>query len=403
MPEAGHSLLPPSSAFRWTVCTSSVRYVEENDAILPPSGGAEADEGTRAHAYLTYLLNSRATVAQPDNSEMDRLMRSARDYVLRFVGKNDQLAVDQKVPLFYLPRQKGTLDVGIQSLARLVIYDLKYGKGVSVQAVRNKQLAIYGESWIRFLEEAYGEFDPATPVMLIIDQPRDRNDSSRFRSWPITRGELRAFCEKEISPAAKLILSGGKTKFVPGEPCKFCRATGACVAYATQGLEVVSDESVDTVLARPQLSLTDARSLTREQRQKVLAFKHTIEHWLDEVEKQEIHDLLQGATPIRHKLVHGKANRIWRDVESAKQFLNKFLPESVYFPAPQPELVSPAQAEGLIEGIELSEDGKKAFYSLIEKPNGKPTLVPVEDKRPAITINPTEGLSVIEDADSMIG
>jgi len=39
------------------------------------------------------------------------------------------------------------------------------------------------------------------------------------------------------------------------------------------------------------------------------------------------------------------------------------------------------------------------FHALIHKPAGKPTLVSIEDKRPALTVNSTEGLSKISEYD----
>lgn len=396
--EPTHAVLPPSSAFRWSVCTASVPFVVLNDAALPPSGGAEADEGTRAHALLTYYLNPIAAAARPDDAEMEALMQSAAAYLRRFVQPGDQLLVDQKVPLFYYPNQRGTLDAAIVGAKRGVFYDLKYGKGVSVYAEQNKQLATYAESQIRVLEQIE-EWPDSTPLLLVIDQPRDRNDSTRYRSWSLTRGQLRRFCDEEIRPGADTIITGQETVFVPGDTCKFCRAVGICKAYATQGLSVISDEPVDRVISQDRmLQLTSPDSLSREQRQKILAAKDTLVAWLNAIEDQEVHDLLSGKPALQHKLVEGKSNRIWSNPESATSILEKYIKHDQIMPVVPPELVSPAQAEKLLTGIKMSETDKNAFYACISKPKGKPTLAPIDDKRPAYVQNKLEGLTVIDDA-----
>jgi hypothetical protein len=329
---------------------------------------------------------------------MAALMKSAADYIHRFVAPGDQLLVDQKVPLFYYPAQRGTLDAAVVGSQRGVFYDLKYGRGVSVYAENNKQLATYAESQIRVLEQIE-DWPDKTPLLLVIDQPRDRNDSTRFRSWYLTRGQLRRFCESEIQPGADTIIAGKETQFSPGAPCKFCRAVGICKAYATQGLSVISDEPVDRVISQDRmLQLTSPDALTREQRQKILAAKDTLRAWLQAIEDQEMHDLLHGQPALQYKIVEGKSNRIWSDPGTAISIITKYVSRDLVLPIIPPELVSPAQTEKLIRGIEMSEEDKNRFYGCISKPQGKPTLAPVDDKRPAYTENKLEGLSVIDDS-----
>lgn len=399
MSEPIHARLPPSSAFRWTACTASIRFIEENEAILPKESSIYADEGTRAHTALTKRLRFETPVY--DNPDMAQIVENCAAYVFG-QGKTedgDKLLVDQRVPLFYLPTQKGTLDVAIVGKKRILILDLKYGAGVSVYAERNKQLATYAESLIRGLEQVE-EFPAEFPLELIIWQPRDRNDPEVCRSWKLTRGELSLFCETEIGVAAQQILSGHKGVFCPGEACKFCPATGICSAYATRGLAALSDEPVDVVLAQEKIELPRAESLTREQRQRVIASRKVMEQWLEAVEDQEMTELLAGAPAMGFKLVEGKSNRQWRDEDAAKQLLRNHL--SAEQTNPPSTLISPAQAEKLLKGIELSTKFENKFASLVVKPPGKPSLVPVSDKRSALVMNPSEGLAPIQEPQDVI-
>ena len=60
-------------------------------------------------------------------------------------------------------------------------------------------------------------------------------------------------------------------------------------------------------------------------------------------------------------------------------------------------LISPAAAEKLLKGRELSKRFSNALSSLIVKPPGKPSLVPITDKRTALSFDPSAGLSDMPD------
>lgn len=389
-----HSRLPPSKAYSWASCTASVKLIEDNDAILPKDGSKEADEGTRAHAYLTALLKPDSAKAEPDDAPMANIIGALIQFIRELYEVGDRMIVDAQVPLFYLPSERGTLDVGLVNARRIVILDLKYGVGVDVKAKNNRQLAIYAESQIRLLETVE-DIDPSTPVILIIYQPRSRNDPTVVREWHLTRGELAAFCV-EIERPAQDILAGRNLKFAPGEACKFCRAEGICTAKGTKGLKAIhgEDEPVDRQIVRSSAP-PPASSLTREQRQRVLAGKQGLIAWLEAVEKQELAELMAGAPPLQFKLVEGKSNRAWVSEQRVAKLLLDHLRHELIYPPVTPEIISPAQAEKLLKGVTVSAEFKEEFASLYMKPKGKPTIVPIDDPRPALNFDPTKGLRVI--------
>ena len=398
MSQLTHSRLPPSGAYRWTDCTASIGFCERNAEILPKESSVYADEGTKAHEYLTRTLRKQLDQVS-GIPEMDRIVTECVKYINEVAyGDGTVILVDRKVPLFYLPSQKGTLDVAVVRKDCIYIIDLKYGAGVGVYAVENKQLAIYAESLLRGLEQVE-EFAPDLPVHLVIYQPRDRNDPTVVREWVITRGELATFCET-INATAQLILGGHAGKFSPGQACKFCPAVGICTAYASHGLLAISDEPVDVVLAQPVIELPRPEALTREQRQRIISGRKVLEKFLEAVEDQEMTELLAGAAPINFKLVEGKSNRQWSDEEAAQKLLRNHL--TAEQTNPPSTLISPAQAEKLLKGINLSSKFENKFATLITKPPGKPSLVPVSDKRPALMMNPSDGLVVLREAEDII-
>lgn len=396
----GHSRLPPSKAYQWSRCTASVKFIADNDAVLPKDSSVYADEGTRAHAVLTAQL--KHTLGQvPDNEEMRVIIDKLVTFIHSLIRPGDQLFVDQRVPLFYLKSERGTLDVSIIGPGRVVVLDLKYGAGVSVYAENNEQIAIYAESQIQMLAEPV---DSATPVHLIIYQPRDRNDSNATREWVITRGELAEFCKK-IQSKADTVLLDLHTEFMPGIACKFCRAekTDLCKArnaYQLQGMAPITDAPVDFLTVMPEKKLLPF-SITREQRQKILKWKSHLIEWLEGLEDQEVAELLHSdsATHGEFKLVEGKSNRQWTDPNGATKLLTEHFTMDTICPPVTPELVSPAQMEKLLKTVTVSDKFKADLYALIQKPTGKPTLVPVSDKRPALLLKPLEGLNKISEYD----
>ena len=127
--------------------------------------------------------------------------------------------------------------------------------------------------------------------------------------------------------------------------------------------------------------------------------KKGLEQWLEALEKQEASDLANGAPSTSFKLVKGRTIRQWRDEKETESFLLEHtqIPENDLF---KPKtLISPTQVQAFIskEGG-LEPEIYEQFEALIYKPEGKPTLVPISDKRQAINFdsaNQLENLDII--------
>lgn len=396
MPTPVHSRLAPSSAHRWVECPASVKFLEGNAAILPKQDWSYADEGTRAHAAASALLDGK--VGAFDSVEMAAIVDTYVKFVLDHLDEGDTLTVEQRVSLFYLPSQRGTMDIRINKLRNgkgLYFIDLKYGVGVTVEARENKQLAIYAESSVQELE-LIDDVPDETLVTLCIYQPRDRNNPEPVRLWVITRGELREFCTI-IGNVANLILytpDDAPAKVFRADPekqCRFCPATGICKEYASHVLQVIPQAEAD---AGKAIVLPDPASLTREQRCNVIAMIDGLTMWMEAIKAQEMGELLNGAPPLTFKLVAGKSNRQWADEAAVSKLLGNYLSAEEKYS--DPKLISPAQAEKILKGKETSTKFQNKLESLIVKPEGKPTLAPIADKRPALDLKPLSGLESID-------
>lgn len=363
--------LGASSAHRWTRCTASPKFIVKHAAELPEDSTVWTDEGTQAHEVAATMLEGNGV--QPDTpAEMLRNVNIYVDHVRSHQSKQSMLSVEKRVPLYYLPSRNGIVDAATRTPEALYIDDLKYGVGVSVQAVENEQLAIYAESIIRQWEQIT-EYPADFPVHLSIIQPRDRNDPQAVRTWSLTREELALFTTRIGAKAWQALNTDGA--FEPGDACKFCPAKGICSAYGHQGLVALPEEA-------RIITLPDPGALSREQRIKALKAKRALHDWLEAVEAQEKSDLENGAPPMGFKLVEGKANRTWVNVAEAIKLLNNHL--TIDELRPRADLISPAQAEKALKGIELSTRFENKLASLITRPEGKPTLVTEDDKRPAL-------------------
>lgn len=381
-----------SSSGRWTECTASPQFIVEHADELPEDRSFFADEGSTAHSMACAILEGRDPMAikVPEGSpapteEMLRHVKVYTDYVQQQIIPESVSAIEQGVSLFYLPHRNGIVDAGILNPDTIRINDLKYGQGVSVEAEGNTQLAIYAESMIQSWEQIM-EVPDTTPVVMSIIQPRDRNNPQAIREWKLTRSELRTFSEM-IAAKAKEALDF-KGVFKPSvKACQFCPAKGICSAYASQGLSALPAEARIIELPHPG-------KLTREQRVEVLKAKKVLIKWLEAVEDQEVHDLMTGSEPIGLKLVEGKTNREWRDLDAAMKLLSNHL--SMDEMCPREPLISPAKAEKALKGIELSTKFKNKMASLITRAEGKPTLVLADDPRSALSFQPDNGLKTLD-------
>ena len=379
-----HARLAPSSAKRWVHCTASVAYCEENEALLREGDTRYADEGTVAHDFAEAVLSGRTAIADvPEDFRthvgfyVDRCRSEAEGAVFTLV--------ESKVPLFYDPDSTGTVDFAAVFLDRIVIRDLKYGAGVMVDATHNEQLAIYALSLIRSLEsDGLISYDHDTLVDIGIIQPRYRGEDP-VRTWVVTLQELIDFMTP-VYQAAQTIRSGGPTVFAPSEDaCRWCKAKGFCEARRQWSLAPLDEE---TLAKLPGLTKAETK-LPAEQRVALRipgdvdlvalwANRKNITALLDDVE-----EFLRSTLPPGVKLVQGReGNRAWADEAAAEKLLATKLKLDERTTR---KLISPTQAQELLENFLDNEKFAAKFNALIVRPEGKPTLALESDKRPALT------------------
>lgn len=380
-----HALLAPSSSHRWMHCTASPLLVEElarEGKILRDKETVYSLEGTTAHEWAAKVLEKKCKLS--DVPEDYRGPVGIYVNICKALSKGASITlVEQKAPLFYSRKETGTMDFAAVHKRHIDIRDYKHGQGVPVDAVENTQQAIYGLSLIRDLESWYGEIPDHMTITLGIVQPRYRGDDIE-KIWETTVGELNEFCA-DITVTARRIMkanSSDELEFKPSaEVCQFCPAKSVCPARVNAAFEHMPFD-VSAVELFENLDMPAIESLGLEQLAALLRNKKQITTFLENAEEHLTAIANSGKKVPGMKLVIGRqGNRAWVDENKVITKLKKLGIEPY---APR-EVVSPKVAEdALKEHGEGSKEAKAVVDALTSRSEGKPHLVPEEDKRPAI-------------------
>lgn len=378
--ERSHALLSASGAGRWLNCTPSARLEDEYGE---KKSSVYAAEGTLAHE-LSELYIARdilGSITEQDfdarleeimandlfSEEMLEVIPIYTDYCAAQLAEaktTNQLAcmdIEQKLDLTeYVPESFGTADCVIINDDLMEVIDLKYGKGVPVYADWNKQLMLYGLGALRKYDTMYD----ITEVRLTIVQPRINNISS----WQISADELRKWAEEELRPRAELAFEG-EGELSAGDWCRFCAVRNQCRKLYEQQLEVAKHE-----FAGPEL-------LTDEEIADIVRRTPKLIEWANSIaEYAQAKAITENKTWPGLKLVEGVSRRKWLDEDKASNAIFARCPELSEDEIFNMKLKPITSIEKIV--------GKKRFEEILSdvviKPQGKPTLVPLEDKRPAM-------------------
>lgn len=396
-----HALLSPSSAHRWTRCAGSIVLTKD----LPRTSSVFADEGTAAHelAATCFTKGSAAVdhigeaITAGDNTfTVDADMAGhVQKYVDLVRSLNAETMIEQKVPISSITGEQdatGTSDAVIIDGDELMVIDLKYGRGVKVDAEHNEQLAIYAAAAV----EQFDILGEINHVRMVICQPR----LDHVSEWSLTAGQLDQFISK-IRVAAGIVRGSlayaeehsGEVKYAdlnPGDKqCKFCDAKATCPALARQVLSTVADDFVDlSKPVAPQVAHAAERQLDNTILGNLLSAVDLIEDWCKAIRTKTEAELLAGNEVPGFKLVEGRRGaRKWTnsgEVEATMKSMRMKL-EEMY----ELSLISPTTAEKLSKSGVIGPRQWPKLQGMISQADGKPSVAPVSDKRPALTMAAT--------------
>ena len=358
-----HAVLSASSSHRWLNCNPSARLEQEFEDRETEA----AAEGTAAHALCEHKLRralkmqSKKPISPHDCEEMDIHTDGYVQFVLETIMEARQFCADPIINIeqrldfsCYVPEGFGTGDCIIISDQTLHIIDFKYGRGVLVEAENNPQMMLYALGALHVYDSLYD----IEEIAMTVYQPRRENIST----WTIPVSELKTWAENILKPKAALAFEG-KGDYIPGPWCTFCRAAVKCRARAEEKLQLAQYE-----FAKPPL-------LTDTEIEEILGKLDDLTKWANEIQEYALDAALNhGKEWQGWKLVEGRSNRRYTNEQAVIMAANIAGYHDIY----RQSLLPITEMEKLM--------GKQAFSdilgSLVCKPPGKPTLVPLTDKRP---------------------
>ena len=363
MPPSEHAVLSASSANRWLHCPPSVRLSEG----YMDKASVFAMEGTSAHELCEYKLRSALGMEAENptenldfyNTEMEECAESYATYILDLVEKAKKtcsdpvVMVEQRVDFSrYVPEGFGTADCIIIADETLNIVDYKHGKGVEVSAEDNPQMKLYALGALELFDCLYD----ISKVQMTIFQPRLSNVSV----FVMDKADLLNWANDELTAKAELAFEG-KGELCCGEWCKFCKAKSNCKERARVNMEMA------------QYEFRKSSLLTDEEVVKILSRIDELTSWASDVKNFALEQAVRGKQWPGWKVVEGRSNRKYTDEGAVAQVVKN----AGYNPYDE-------KIMGITNMTKML--GKEKFNELlgdfVERPQGKPTLVPEDDNRP---------------------
>ena len=360
-----HAVLSASSSHRWLECPPSALIC----AKVKDTSSEFARQGTDAHTLCEYKVNAALGKQAKDptedltyfDSEMADCTDAYAQYVLEQVEaakqkcKDPIVLVEQRLDFSrWVPEAFGTGDCVIVADEQLTIIDMKYGVGILVEAEKNPQMMCYALGALELFDGIYD----ITEISMTIFQPRRANVST----YTISKAELLQWADRVLAPTAQLAAKG-EGEFKAGSHCQFCKAKAACRKRAEYNLELAKyDFEMPANLEDDEIEI-------------ILSKADELISWAADVKDFALQQALSGKEWHDWKLVEGRSVRKYvNDMAVADKVRS-----AGYDPYEHKVLGITAMTKML---------GKTKFEELlsglIEKPQGKPTLVPMSDKRPAM-------------------
>ena len=236
---AAHARLSPSSAKRWLTCPGSVSAIAA--CPVQDTTSEAAAEGTAAHALAEILLRERIALRgqgellkqwhaeHGDQYDANELKAGVMPYVDFVTEAWDDLGGRKRARLL-LEQRVHVID-GVYGTADVI--DLKFGRGVRVEAEGNPQLRCYALGALRDaeLEQEIEE------VWMTIVQPRHR-DGGHISTAVMTADDLHDW-EEELIIAAGAADDPDSPRVPSEEGCRFCPAAPWCPERAAEVAETV--------------------------------------------------------------------------------------------------------------------------------------------------------------------
>ena len=375
--EREHALLSASGAHRWMRCTPSARLEE----TLPDRKTSYSEIGTLGHEMAEFRLRKhfiepigpqkaaavmrKFRASEHYSQELEKIVDTFIDYcksVEMQFSSRPYVLIEQRVDYSHVaPEGFGTADFIAVGDDLMVIVDLKTGQGKPVPIQGNEQMRLYALGALRAVAGIF----PVRRIRMAIVQPKVYDEPQEDE---ITVEELERWAAEEVIPKAQLAYEG-KGEFVVGDHCGFCRARETCRAR------------IEQFFAAGELAPHKPPIISWDEVGEVLRKAEGLVSWYNDLKDLALSHILDGGEVAGWKAVEGRGSRTYTDIDEAfGALMAAGIDEAILY---ERRPLTVAQLEKAL--------GKQQFRELIEAPGyvvkdpGKPTLAPIEDKRPAYT------------------
>jgi hypothetical protein len=418
MSDEYHAKLSPSGADGWVTCPGKITMEDS----LPKSSSTYADEGTAAHTVAAWCLDEgtdagayagrrvpiRPGVTVEVDDDMVEYVQQYVDSIRDFAGLNEisgqmehELLVEVDVPIGHITGEEGATGrsdaIILTTDGELQVHDLKYGRGELVSPQENLQGLLYALGALEYAEVM--GYSPLA-VRIVIHQVRKVEAP---QEWTLTIKELNEEWRPLFEKAARLAWLAwgfrdnwlGKEDqdqyLVPSEKgCRWCLAKATCpkarelVAKTVFSMSPATPEDFEDLTTLTPASTDGADPDWLSSSLKAVDY---IEAWCTAVRAEVERRLLAGEPVPDFKLVGGrKGPRSWTDAEAAEELLKSKLRlkvDEMY----TKKVITPTAAEKLLKGT--PKRWEKVIPLVIQR-DGKPSVAPASDPRPALDIKPIE-------------
>ena len=355
-----HAVLSASASHRWLNCPPSVRLTER----IPDNGSIYAAEGSEAHELCEFKLRQLLGMEahnpldtpiglQYYDGTMEDAATGYAAFVLELLEKirktcSDPIVmVEQKLDYSrWVKDGYGTGDAVIVADGTLHVVDFKYGTGVPVSAECNSQMRLYALGAL----DMFGELYDIDTVVTTIYQPRLASISTDT----ISKDDLLDWAENTLRPLADQAYKG-EGDLNAGSWCRFCKLRNTC------------RKRVEANLAMAQHDFKLPPTLSDEEIAVILDKLDDLISWAGDVKEYALNAALHGTRFHGWKLVEGRSNRKYTNHAAVAEAVTK-----AGFDPYERKLLGVTAMQKLLGKARFEE----VLAGLIEKPQGKPTLVP---------------------------
>lgn len=372
-----HAKLSPSASERWMSCPASIRMEEQ---VPKEEESSYAAEGTAAHSLGEIKASLAFGLVSPEEAELARkawdelyrdeleawdlaeMERHTDAYVEVLREKlseheDAQLLLEQRMDTG-VPTCWGTSDAVIVSMSHVEIVDFKYGAGVRVDAEGNPQLRLYACGAVDTFADLLGDTEE---VRITVYQPRIGD--GHMSTEVLTPEELLRWRDEVVKPVAAEALEDGAHFGPSDEACRWCPASGRCKAQLEAVFATDFEEEPET--------------LEPEEIAEKLALIPLIKQWLSAFEEAALDTAYSGGKDIPgYKVVISGGRRSVTDPKGLEKSLLGAGYDKGDFTQTKPVGI------GELEKL-LGKEKWGLAEPYVKKSEGRPSLVPLDDKRSA--------------------